>query len=138
MHGCTEPSSTLHPYAFAIVAHDTTEAIGANANATIGRSASKYQIHGNRVCGLPFIIAIPNHRLQVNSRAEGSRRDRSLNAILGSALILSAGDRILRSRTFTSGQHQRSSLSGTKVVAAGCGDQHARSVRSPNMSATIS
>src|ERR1044071_8113535 len=24
MHGCTEPSSTLHPYAFAIAAHNMT------------------------------------------------------------------------------------------------------------------
>jgi hypothetical protein len=52
MHGCTEPSSTLHPYAFAIVAHKMTDAIGAHANAAIGRSASTYQSHGNLGCGL--------------------------------------------------------------------------------------
>ena len=28
MHGCTEPSSTLHPYAFAIAAHNMTDPIG--------------------------------------------------------------------------------------------------------------
>ena len=33
MHGCTEPSSTLHPYAFAIAAHNMTDPMGANANA---------------------------------------------------------------------------------------------------------
>src|SRR3954468_24185885 len=108
MHGCTEPSSTLHPYAFATVAHNMTDAIGANASATIGRSASTYQSHGNLVCGLPFIIAIPNHRLQVNALTVRMailtvRRDciRPVNTRLGSALILSAGDRILRSRSFT-------------------------------------
>src|SRR4051812_31056060 len=54
MHGCTEPSSTLHPYAFAIAAHKMTDPIGANANAPITRRASKYQIHGNRLCDIAF------------------------------------------------------------------------------------
>src|SRR4029077_2410674 len=39
MHGWTEPSSTLHPYAFAIAPHNITDPIGANANATIRKSA---------------------------------------------------------------------------------------------------
>src|SRR5437763_5735756 len=46
--GCTEPSSTLHPYAFAIALHKMTDPMGANANAPIRRSANKYQTHGNR------------------------------------------------------------------------------------------
>jgi hypothetical protein len=58
MHGCTEPSSTLHPYVFAIAAHNMTDPIGPNANRKIAKSASKYQIHGNRLFGLEFIIAI--------------------------------------------------------------------------------
>jgi hypothetical protein len=58
MQGCTEPSSTLHPYAFAMAPHNITDPIGANANAKITKSASRYQIQGNRLCGLPFIIAI--------------------------------------------------------------------------------
>ena len=53
------------PVLFAIAAHKMTDPIGANANAPITRSASKYQIHGNRLCGLPFITAISNHRLGV-------------------------------------------------------------------------
>jgi hypothetical protein len=32
--------------------------MGASANATMTKSASKCQIHGNRLCGLEFIIAI--------------------------------------------------------------------------------
>src|SRR3954451_19076061 len=124
LHGCTEPSSTLHPYAFATVAHKTTDAIGANANATIGRSASTYQSHGNLVCGVPFIIAIPNHRLQVNGLTVRMavltvRRDCDaigpLNEPLGSALILSAGDRILRSRPFTSRQQSEIVATSDKV-----------------------
>src|SRR5215216_7248321 len=66
MHGCTEFSSTLHPCALAIAAHNMTEPIGANANATMTKSASVYHSHGNFLCGLPFITAIPNHRLQVS------------------------------------------------------------------------
>jgi hypothetical protein len=58
MHGCTEPSSTLHPYAFAIAAHNMTDPMGANANATMTNSASEYQIHGNRLCCLEFKTAI--------------------------------------------------------------------------------
>src|SRR5262249_62120694 len=54
-HGCTEPSSTLQPYAFAIAPHNITDPMGANANARITNSASKYQNHGNLLCGLPFI-----------------------------------------------------------------------------------
>ena len=52
IHGCTEPSSTLHPYAFAIAAHNITDAIGANANAAMKKSANAYQSHGNFLCGL--------------------------------------------------------------------------------------
>src|SRR4030095_11955593 len=63
IHGCTEPSSTLQPYAFAIAAHEITDPMGANANATITKSARKYHSHGNLLYGLPFITAIPNHRL---------------------------------------------------------------------------
>ena len=53
---------------------------------------------------------------------------------LGSALILSAGDRILRSRTPVVGclPAYRGDF-GEKFVAAECGDQHAGSVRSPDM-----
>jgi len=58
MHGCTEPSSTLHPYAFAIAAHNMTDPMGANANATMTKSASEYQSHGNRLCFLEFKMAI--------------------------------------------------------------------------------
>jgi hypothetical protein len=58
MHGCIEPSSTLHPYAFAIAAHNMTDPIGANANATMTKSANEYQIHGNRLCGLEFKMVI--------------------------------------------------------------------------------
>ena len=50
MQGCTEPSSTLHPFAFAIAAHNMTDPIGANANATMTRSASQYHSHGNLLC----------------------------------------------------------------------------------------
>src|SRR5215211_6475839 len=67
MHGCTEPSSTLHPYAFAIAAHNRTDPMGANANATMTKNTSEYHSHGNFLCGLLFITAIPNHRLRVNS-----------------------------------------------------------------------
>ena len=49
MHGCTEPSSTLHPNAFAIAAHNMTDPMGANANATMMKSANKYQSHGKRL-----------------------------------------------------------------------------------------
>jgi hypothetical protein len=58
MHGCTEPSSTLHPYAFAIAAHNMTDPMGANANATMRKSASQYHSQGNLLYGLEFIIAI--------------------------------------------------------------------------------
>jgi hypothetical protein len=58
MHGCTEPSSTLHPYAFAIAAHNMTEPMGANANVTMTKSATEYQSHGNRLCCLEFEMAI--------------------------------------------------------------------------------
>jgi len=58
MHGCIEPSSTLHPYAFAIALHNMTDPIGANANATMTKSASKYHSHGNLLCGPEFTIAI--------------------------------------------------------------------------------
>jgi len=68
MHGCTEPSSTLHPYEFAIAAHNMTDPMGANANAMMTNSARQYQNHGN-LFGLPFINAIPNHRSRVNSLA---------------------------------------------------------------------
>jgi hypothetical protein len=56
----------LHPYAFAMAPHNITDPIGANANAPITRSASKYQIQGNRLCGVAFIIGILNHKFQVN------------------------------------------------------------------------
>src|SRR5262245_65522748 len=55
MHGCTEPSSTLHAYALAIAPHNITDPMGANANTTMTNSASKYQNHGNLLCGLPFM-----------------------------------------------------------------------------------
>ena len=58
MHGCIDTSSTLHPYAFAIAAHNMTDPIGANANATMTKSANEYQIHGNRLCGLEFKMVI--------------------------------------------------------------------------------
>lgn len=58
MHGCTEPSSTLHPYAFAIAAHSMTDPMGANANATMRKSASQYHSHGNLLCDLEFKMAI--------------------------------------------------------------------------------
>jgi hypothetical protein len=58
MHGCTEPSSTLQPYAFAIPAHNITDPIGANMNARITKSTSKYQIHGNLLFGLVVIVVI--------------------------------------------------------------------------------
>src|SRR6266404_6154257 len=63
MHGCTEPSSTLQPYAFAIPAHNITDPIGANANAKIARRASKYKTHGNLLVGLAFIVAMLHHRI---------------------------------------------------------------------------
>src|SRR6266702_2596887 len=66
VHGCTEPSSTLHPYAFTIALHNMTDPMGANANATMTKSASKYHSHGNLLCGLPFMVSIPNHRSRVN------------------------------------------------------------------------
>lgn len=58
MHGCTEPSSTLHPYAFAIAAHNMTDPMGANANATMRKNANQYHSHGNLLCGLEFKMAI--------------------------------------------------------------------------------
>jgi len=67
MHGCIEPSSTLHPYAFAMAAHNITDPIGANANPKITKSASKYQIHGNLLWGVAFIIGILNHKFQVSA-----------------------------------------------------------------------
>src|SRR5215472_5221899 len=66
MQGCTEPSSTLHPYAFAMAAHNITDPIGTNANATMMTSASTYQNHGNRLCPVAFISGILNHVLKVN------------------------------------------------------------------------
>jgi hypothetical protein len=36
MQGCTDPSSTLHPFALAITLHNITDPIGANANTMIG------------------------------------------------------------------------------------------------------
>src|SRR6516165_2913917 len=65
-HGCTEPSSTLQPYAFAIAPHNRTDPIGANANAPIRRRARKYQSHGNLLLRIVFIIGILNHTSQVN------------------------------------------------------------------------
>ena len=62
-------SSTLHPYAFAMAPHNITDPIGANANAPITRSASKYQIHGNRLCGVAFIIGILNQSSKSTSLA---------------------------------------------------------------------
>src|SRR5215211_1438227 len=47
MHGCTEPSSILHPYAFAIAAHNRTDPMGVNANATMTKNTSEYHSHGN-------------------------------------------------------------------------------------------
>src|ERR1051325_5788042 len=67
MHGCTEPSSTLHPYAFAMPAHSITDPIGAKANATISTSASTYQNHGNFLCGVAFIIGIVNQESEITS-----------------------------------------------------------------------
>ena len=61
MHGCTDPSSTLHPYAFAIALHNITDPIGAKANAKITASASKYKIHGNLLFGFAFTIDILHH-----------------------------------------------------------------------------
>src|SRR5215470_4304371 len=52
MHGCAEPSSTLHPYAFAIAPHNITDPIGANASAMITKRASAYQSHGNVLGGI--------------------------------------------------------------------------------------
>jgi hypothetical protein len=46
--------------------HNITDPIGANANAAMMKSASTYQNHGNRLCGVAFIIGILNHRVQVN------------------------------------------------------------------------
>src|SRR6266699_1189535 len=69
MHGCTELSSTLHPCAFAMAPHNITDPIGANANAPITRSASKYQIHGNRLSGVAFIIGILNQSSKSTSLA---------------------------------------------------------------------
>ena len=65
MQGWAEPSSTLQPLALAIVAHSITDPIGANANATITKSASKYKTQGN-LFGL-FTIAIGYHRSRVNA-----------------------------------------------------------------------
>src|SRR5262245_51515032 len=86
MHGCTEPSSTLHPYAFAIAAHNMTDPIGANANAAMTKSDSKYQSHGNLLCGLPFMNAIRNHRLRVNILARVQISD--LLSLLDDPLLL--------------------------------------------------
>jgi len=66
MHGWTEPASTLHLYAFAIALHNITDPMGADANAPMTKTASKYHSHGNLLCDLPFMNAIPNHRLRVN------------------------------------------------------------------------
>jgi len=68
MHGCTEPSSTLHPYAFEIAPHKITDPIGANANAKITTSTSKYQIHGNLLCGLLLMPAISIRRISFAER----------------------------------------------------------------------
>src|SRR6516165_3348786 len=65
-HGCTEPSSTLQPYAFAMAPHNMTDPIGANANAPIRRRARKYQSHGNLLWRVVFIIGTLNHTSQVN------------------------------------------------------------------------
>ena len=46
IQGCTEPSSTLHPYALPIAAHNITDPIGANANKTISAKTSQYKTHG--------------------------------------------------------------------------------------------
>src|SRR5213080_4405575 len=67
MQGCTEPSSTLQPYALAIQAHNITDPIGANANARIRKSASRYQTHGKRfrrvkVAGSYQLARIFSHR----------------------------------------------------------------------------
>src|SRR3954454_23398953 len=62
----TDPSSTLHPYAFAITAHNMTDPIGAKAKATMTKSTSKYQNHGNLLYGLSFMTRIPNHTLGAN------------------------------------------------------------------------
>jgi hypothetical protein len=42
----------------AIAPHKITDPIGANANAPITRSASKYQIQGNRLFGVEFTTAM--------------------------------------------------------------------------------
>src|SRR6516162_3874005 len=55
MHGCTEPSSTLHAYALAIAPHNITDPMGVNANARMTKSARKYHSQGNLLFGLPFM-----------------------------------------------------------------------------------
>jgi len=61
MHGCTDPSSTLHPYAFAIAPQNITDPIGAKENAKITTSASEHKIHGNLLFGFAFTIDILQH-----------------------------------------------------------------------------
>lgn len=60
IQGCTEPSSTLQPYALAMALHNITDPIGANAKAAIMKSARPYQSHGNFLCDVAFIIGILN------------------------------------------------------------------------------
>ena len=89
MHGCAEPSSTLHPYAFAIAAHNMTDPIGAKASATMTKSASAYNSHGNFLCGLPFITAIPNHRSRVNIDIVAHLFQSGLRTLLDDPVLLS-------------------------------------------------
>src|SRR4029079_3654889 len=66
MHGCTEPSSTLHPYALAIAPHNMTDPIGANANARMMKSASACHNHGNFLPAFSFMTVILDLGLRVN------------------------------------------------------------------------
>src|SRR5580765_4796883 len=53
------------------------------------------------------------------------------SSLLGSTRLWRVGARILRSRTFADLRSRPGSSTQTKFGAAECGDQHAKSVRSP-------
>ena len=84
MHGCAVPSSTLHPYAFAMAPHSITDPIGANAKPAMRKSTSPYQSHGNLLCGVA-VIGILNQKSQFKVFASPN----SLPTLLDDPVLLS-------------------------------------------------
>src|SRR5207249_7000614 len=100
MQGCTEPSSTLQPYALAIQAHNITDPIGANANARIRKSASRYQTHGKRfrrgegggfISTSSNLLATDGHSWNTDTRNVRRYADAVATSLLATPKLIGAG-----------------------------------------------